>query len=499
MSRGRRAGVLLPVFSLPGDWGIGCLSRDAERFVAQLAEAGQSIWQMLPIGPTGYGDSPYQSFSTFAGNPNFIDLDDLVDQGLLAKGELLELHWGDDPTRVDYGAVSTARDRALRLAHSRLGRLDDEPDYQRFVVDQADWLEGYALFMTIKSGQELREWTQWPDELRHREPQALGRVRDLDAAEFEYQRWLQWQFHRQWQRLRAFMRDAGVQVLGDLPIYVAMDSADAWANPELFDLDDDLRPRELAGVPPDGFSPGGQLWGNPLYDWPAHKATGFAWWIRRLSRQFELFDTLRLDHFRGLESYYAVPYGDPDARDGLWRPGPGLDFFDRISAALGRLPMVAEDLGFLTDAVRVLRETANLPGMQVIQFAFDGREHSDYWPHNFVRDTVVYTGTHDNPPLQQWWVTLSAADRERARTYLNSWWTPPDQVHWDFIIAALTSIADTCIVPMPDYLGLGAEGRINTPSTNSGNWSWRMHADAFTPALVKRMARLAYLTQRSDS
>jgi len=496
MSHGRRAGVLLPVFSLPGNWGIGCLSTSAERFVEQLAAAGQGLWQILPLGPTGYGDSPYQSFSTFAGNPNFIDLDDLVGQELLTRGELLELHWGADPTRVDYGAVHTARNQALRLAYSRVGRLDDDPDYRGFLTGESDWLDEYALFMTIKCQQGLRAWPQWPDALRHREPQALARVREQCADEFGYQLWLQWLFRRQWRRLRAFTADAGVRVLGDLPIYVALDSADAWANPELFDLDDDLRPREVAGVPPDGFSAAGQLWGNPLYDWPAHKATGFAWWIRRLSHQFELFDSLRLDHFRGLESYYAVPHGDPDARGGLWRPGPGLDFFDRVSAALGPLPMVAEDLGFITDAVRVLRETAALPGMQILQFAFDGRERGDYWPHNFVRETVVYTGTHDNPPLQQWWDTLSAADRERARTYLNNWWTPPEQLHWDFIIEALRSVADTCIVPMPDYLGLGAEGRINTPSTTSGNWSWRMTEDAFSPELVRRMARLTALTER---
>lgn len=487
----------MPVFSLPGDWGIGCFSRHAERFIEQLAEAGQTIWQILPLGPTGFGDSPYQSFSTFAGNPYFIDLDLLFDQGLLTRAELLELDWGADATRVNYGKLHESREHALRLAHSRAVQSADEPDYRRFVAAASDWLDEYALFMTIKQDQGQRAWTQWPAALRRRDPAALEQVRDRCADELAFHQWVQWQFSEQWQRLHTTATNAGIQVLGDLPIYVAMDSADTWSHPELFDLDDDMVPREVAGVPPDGFSPTGQLWGNPLYDWPVHKATHFAWWISRLRHQFDLVDILRLDHFRGLESYYAVRYGAPDASHGRWLPGPGLDFFTQVEAGLAGLPLVAEDLGYLTDAVRTLRRSAGLPGMQVIQFAFDSRERSEYWPHNFERDSVVYTGTHDNPTLQQWLAGLPPADLECAHSYLNNWWTPPDQLHWDFIVEALRSVADTCIIPMPDYLGLGAEGRINTPSTSQGNWSWRMTTDAFTPDLITRIARLTRLMERS--
>ena len=497
MVNGRRAGVLLPVFSLPGPWGIGCFSRHAREFVEQLAEAGQSIWQILPLGPTGFGDSPYQSFSTFAGNPLFMDLDHLVDEGLLARAELLDLDWGADATAVDYGALYSSRQRALRLAHSRAGDFTADSGYQGFVASTGGWLDEYALFMTVKGSQGQRSWTQWPEPLRRRVPDALDSVRVEHAVELSFHLWAQWQFARQWRELHSFAADAGVQLLGDLPIYVAMDSADTWAHPEQFDLDERLLPREVAGVPPDGFSATGQLWGNPLYDWPMHRATGFGWWIERLRHQLAQFDLLRLDHFRGLEAYYAVPADAPDASGGQWRPGPGSGFFQALRDGLGELPLVAEDLGYLTDAVRVLREDAGLPGMQIIQFAFDSREPADYWPHNFVRNTVVYTGTHDNPTLAEWFTTLSPADQRRAHTYLNNWWTPPEQLAWDFICEALRSVADTCIVPMADYLGLGAEARINTPATAQGNWRWRMRAEALTPPLVGRMAELTRLVERS--
>lgn len=490
----RRAGVLLPVFSLPGEWGIGCFSAHARRFVSELAEAGQTIWQILPMGPTGFGDSPYQSFSTFAGNPYFIDLDQLIADGLLSRDELLGLDWGTDASQIDYGALYASRNKALRLAHSRAGADDD---FARFVAEADAGLDEYALFMTIKGRQNGAAWTSWPDELRHRDAAALDRVRDADASELDFHRWTQWQFTRQWAALHDFASDAGVHILGDLPIYVAMNSADTWARPELFDLDEDLVPREVAGVPPDGFSATGQLWGNPLYDWAHHRATGYAWWISRLAHQLSAVDCLRLDHFRGLESYYAVPHGDADASRGVWRPGPGADFFAHVQSALGELPMVAEDLGYLTDAVRLLREAAAMPGMQIVQFAFDSREPAEYWPHNFVRETVVYTGTHDNPTLIEWYPTLSERDQRRTRDYLNNHWTPEAELHWDFISEALRSVADTCIVPMADYLGLGAEGRINTPATSHGNWRWRMAPDALTPELIARMRRLSDLVERS--
>jgi 4-alpha-glucanotransferase len=489
--------VLLPVFSLPGPWGIGSFSQHARRFVEHLARAGQSIWQILPLGPTGFADSPYQSFSTFAGNPYFIDLADLVDQGLLGTAELDELDWGDDPTRVDYGKLFQARPEVLRRAHARASGYTADAGYQRFTAGAAGWLDAYALFMTIKQTQGGAPWTQWPTDLAQRQPDALDRIADQYADQLDYHRWVQWVFATQWADLHRFATRAGVQILGDTPIYVAMDSADTWANPELFELDEQLVPSQVAGVPPDGFSAGGQLWGNPLYDWEVHRSSGFAWWIERLRYQLEALDILRIDHFRGLESYWAVPYGATDASGGNWRPGPGIDFFTAIANALDALPLVAEDLGYLTDAVRELREAAGLPGMQIIQFAFDSRERGNYWPHNYARETVVYTGTHDNPTLQQWFASLSAADQQRSREYLHNWWTPPELLHWDFITLAMRTVGDTVVVPMADYLGLGAEGRINTPSVACGNWRWRMGAEDFDDALVDRIARLTTLAERS--
>ena len=492
----RRAGVLLPVFSLPGEWGIGSFSAEARRFITALTEAGQTIWQILPMGPTGFGDSPYQSFSTFAGNPYFIDLDQLINEGLLTRHDVAAFDWGVNATLVDYGALYAARTRVLRIAHSRAGAPDAE--YQRFCATSA-WLDDYALFMALKAAHGDRPWSEWPDDLRHRDPAALARAHEQFADDIEFHRWTQWQFSRQWRQLRTFANQAGVQIMGDLPIYVAMDSADTWAHPELFALDENLAPIEVAGVPPDGFSPTGQLWGNPVYDWDHHRATGFDWWIERLRHQLTTVDSLRLDHFRGLESYYAVPAGMPDASHGVWRPGPGAEFFAAITDALGELPMIVEDLGYLTDEVRHLRERSGLPGMQILQFAFDSREAADYWPHNYVRDTVVYTGTHDNATLQEWFGTLSSDSQEASRHYLSNHHTPAGELHWDFITAAQRSVADTCIVPMADYLGLGAEGRINTPAVAEGNWRWRMSDGALTPALVRRMRQLTDLVERSHA
>ncbi len=498
MVNGRRAGVLMPIFSLPGEWGIGSFSKHATEFVERLAEAEQSIWQVLPLGPTGYGDSPYQSFSTFAGNPYFIDLDQLVAAGLLSRAELEARNWGNRPDRVDYGALFASRDEVLRLAHSRTGTLAVNQDFVAFTQRSAAWLDDYALFRTIKRNQGGRAWTRWPLALRDRDPQAIAAVRGDYAAELDFQRWLQWIFDQQWQHLHDSARDAGVSILGDLPIYVAMDSADAWANRELFDMAVDGTPREVAAVPPDGFSATGQLWGNPLYNWPVHRQTGYEWWIARLRHQLANFDMVRLDHFRGLESYYAVPSGDADASGGRWYPGPGLELFEALESALGELPMVAEDLGYLTDDVRRLRDDSGLPGMQIIQFAFDSREPADYWPHNFVHNTVVYTGTHDNDTLLGWFDSLSEADRDRARSYLNAWWTPADKVHQDFILAALTSVAQTCIVPMADHLGMGSDGRINTPATAAGNWQWRMTEGAFSHELAAQLASWTRLVERNQ-
>lgn len=486
----------MPVSSLPGPWGIGCFSAHADDFIDALARAGQSIWQILPLGPTGYGDSPYSSFSTFAGNHYFIDLDRLVDDGLLNSEDLRGLEWGEDAGRVDYGALYASRNIALRMAFLHAGDVSRDEGFLAFEERNAQWLDDFALFMAAKGLNSQAPWTTWPEGLRRRDPSALDALRNDNPDEIAYWKWLQWIFDAQWRRLHERAGAAGISILGDIPIYVAADSADAWSHPELFELDEELAPRRIAGVPPDGFSETGQVWGNPLYDWERHRASGYSWWIERMRRQLELVDIVRLDHFRGLESYFAVPAGEDTARNGVWEKGPGMELFSALRAALGPLPLVLEDLGYLTREVIDLREASGYPGMQILQFAFDSREPADYQLHRFPRDTVVYTGTHDNNTLIGWYETLCEADREKSIVYLNNRRTPPGEVPWDFITRAMTSVANTCIVPMSDYLCLDGSARINTPAVPEGNWQWRMSEGAFDEGLVERIRALTLVSER---
>lgn len=493
----RRSGILMPISSLPGPWGIGCFSAEAESFIDSLAAAGQEIWQILPLGPTGYGDSPYSSFSTFAGNHYFIDPERLVEAGLLSPSELKGMEWGDDVERVDYGALYVSRNAVLRIAFSRALDLGLNREFLEFEERASAWLDDFALFMTAKGLNDQAPWTTWPEGLRHRDPHALEELRNDHPEEIRYWKWLQWVFDCQWRSLHARATAAGVKILGDIPIYVAADSADAWANPELFDLDEDLAPRRVAGVPPDGFSATGQVWGNPLYDWERHREQGYSWWIERMRRQLELVDIVRLDHFRGLESYFAVPAGEDTAANGVWEAGPGMELFSALTSALGPLPLILEDLGYLTQEVIDLREASGYPGMQILQFAFDSREPADYQPHRFPRDSVVYTGTHDNNTLVGWYRTLSQADREKSIVYLNNARTPESERPWDFITRAMTSVANTCIVPMVDYLCLDGDARMNTPAVPEGNWQWRMAPGAFDDALVDRIRALTEVSERA--
>lgn len=492
----RRAGVLAPIFSLPGSRGIGTFSAAAHEFVDRLAEAGQSIWQILPLGPTGYGDSPYSSFSTHAGNPYFIDLDRFVDLGVLSEAELDELDWGQDPGRVDYGALYRSSDRALRLAHSRMDTWREDERFREFLATRA-WLDDYALYMVLKGVNEQRPWTQWPQDLRTRQPEALATARDQYHREVDFEYFKQWVFSVQWDRLHDHAREVGIEIMGDLPIYVQLDSPEVWANTDLFELDAELRPINIAGVPPDGFSATGQLWGNPLYDWEAHRRTGYAWWARRLASQLRRYDILRIDHFRGLQAYWSVPADAPDASGGVWRPGPGMDFFRGVQAHLGEFPVVLEDLGYLTQEVHALREEVGAPGMQLIQFAFDSREPSTQLPHAFRHNGVAYTGTHDNDTIVGWWDALTPADQHRARVYSAGHWTSAEELAWTFITLAMASVADTCVIPLGDYLALGSEGRINTPATSTGNWQWRM-TDQPSRELIARIKELTELTERTS-
>ncbi|MEG1773826.1 MAG: 4-alpha-glucanotransferase, partial [Oscillospiraceae bacterium] len=397
----RAAGVLLHLSSLPGPCGIGTMGRAAFEFVDFLAAAGQSFWQILPLGPTGYGDSPYQSFSTFAGNPYFIDLALLVRDGLLSEAEAHLPEEGGDPGRVDYGWQHRVRIPVLRLAAARFLQHPPE-DFQRFCCENAHWLDDYALYMALKDAHGGQSWADWEPALKRREPEALGASRMRFASETDLWKALQYLFFRQWKSLKRYANQQGVRFIGDLPIYVATDSADVWSRPDQFLLDDRMNPIEVAGCPPDGFTADGQLWGNPLYRWEAMQADGYVWWIERLRHTTALCDIVRIDHFRGFDSYYAIPAGSATAREGVWRAGPGISFFREMERALGRLPILAEDLGFLTDSVRQLLAESGYPGMKVLQFAFDSREDSDYLPHNYTRHCVVYTGTHDNDTILGW-------------------------------------------------------------------------------------------------
>ena len=490
----RSCGILLPVFSLPSPYGIGTLGQAAYDFVDFLRQARQSWWQILPLGPTGYGDSPYQSFSAYAGNPYFIDLDLLRRDGLLTAQEIASLAWGSDPSRVDYAALYENRFVLLQKAAER-GWARDREEVQLFTRQNAHWLPDYALYMAVKRHFGEKPWTQWPDDaIRLRRPEAMTRYRQELADEIRVFTYCQFLFFRQWNALRAYAHEQGVGIIGDLPIYVSMDSADVWAEPAFFQLDSNGYPTETAGVPPDCFSRDGQLWGNPLYRWEAMKADGYGWWIRRVDGAAKLYDMLRIDHFRGFESYWAVPCGAATAKNGRWVKGPGMDLVQVLRGWFPQVPFIAEDLGFLTPEVRELLADAGLPGMKVLEFAFDSREPSSYLPHLYTPHCVCYTGTHDNAPLPAWKEEADPDDLALAVQYLGL--NEEEGFHWGVLRGGMSSVAELFMAQMQDYLGLGAESRINTPGEPVGNWQWRLHPGQLTAALSRRMAHMARLYGR---
>ncbi|MCI9556221.1 4-alpha-glucanotransferase [Oscillospiraceae bacterium 50-16] len=489
----RQAGILLPIFSLPSPWGVGTMGARAREFVDFLAEGGQSCWQVLPMGPTSYGDSPYQSYSSFAGNPYFIDLDELAGLGLLEPEEYQTLDWGGDPGRVDYAALYRNRFSVLRLACSRLGRGDKLA--LRGTVWPVDWLEDYALFMALKEKHGGVSWLEWPEDIRLRRPEALEAARTELAEEIDFWYWVQHLFFAQWWALKEYANQKGISIIGDLPIYVALDSADVWANREQFQLDGHGFPTEVAGCPPDAFTADGQLWGNPLFDWERMEQEGYAWWLKRVSFQFQLYDTLRIDHFRGFESYYAIPFGDQTARNGRWRPGPGIRFFQTVEQALGKRDIIAEDLGFLTPPVRKMLRASGYPGMKVLQFAFGSREKgSEYLPHCYPVKCVAYPGTHDNDTIQGWMRSASRKETAFARDYLRL--SRREGYHWGMMRGVWSSPARLAVVPMQDLLGLGSEARMNTPSTLGGNWQWRLPAEGWGAELAEKLHREMETYQR---
>ena len=479
----RSSGILMPMSSLPSEYGIGTMGKCAYEFVDFLKAAGQKYWQLLPMGPTSYGDSPYASFSSFAGNPYFIDLELLLEEGLLENEDVEDISWGKEPQRVDYGLIYEGRFKVLRKAFER-GRQPMKDQVEAFRRENREWIENYALFMAVKAGFKMVSWPQWPDEgIRLHKPEAVAAYSEKLKDEIDFYIFMQYLFFRQWDALREYAKKQGIQFIGDIPIYVAMDSADVWSAPQYFQLDGENVPTEVSGVPPDSFTEDGQLWGNPLYNWPYHKQTGYAWWIRRVRHALGIYDLLRIDHFRGFDTYWAIPAGSSTACTGKWEIGPRMDLFHALEAALGKLPIIAEDLGELFPSVRELLADSTFPGMKVLQFAFGGGDN-EYLPHNHVKNSVVYPGTHDNTTLTDWWENAATGkEKANAAAYLHL--TPckptakevaavkPDAARIALLRAALGSVADRAIIPMPDWLGLGAEAHLNTPGKLGGNWTWR--------------------------
>ncbi len=493
MEQNRECGVLLPISSLPSKYGIGCFSKSAYAFVDSLEKAGQSCWQILPLGPTSYGDSPYQSFSTFAGNPYFISLEDLIEEGVLTKKECDKMDFGNNPSSIDYAKIYKSRTVLLRKAYQR-SKISENPDFCKFQQEQGWWLKDYALFMAVKDRFHGAPWSEWAEDIRFRWQNALDYYRKELYFDIEFQEYMQFKFYEQWNALKDYANKKGIRIIGDIPIYVAMDSADTWASPWLFKLDDKNQPTQVAGCPPDGFSATGQLWGNPLYNWEVHKQSGFEWWIKRIEHCFSMYDIVRIDHFRGFDEYYAIPFGDKTAENGWWEKGPGMDLFRAVSNRLGERNIIAEDLGFMTDSVKQLVKDSGYPNMKVIEFAFDERDTgntSDYMPHNYSRNCVVYTGTHDNETLTGWFHNISPEERKLVREYLNNFHDKDEMIYKDIICLVMRSVANLCIIPMQDYLGLGNSARINQPSTLGCNWKWRMTDKQFSKALCTEMHDLA--------
>ncbi|MBQ6076667.1 MAG: 4-alpha-glucanotransferase [Clostridia bacterium] len=486
----RACGILMHITSLPSRFGIGTLGKEAFAFVDFLSAAGQSYWQMLPVTPTGYADSPYQSSSTYAGNPYLIDLDELIERGLLTEAEC-DVDWGDDPTRVDYGKMWEHRFDVLKKAFARF----DRSEMADFVKENASWLDTYALFCAVKAHFNGASWYEWPDpDIQDRTPEGIARYTALLHDEIDFQKFMQYEFASQWEALRRYANKNGIQLIGDLPIYVPHDSADVWADPDLFYLDEKHMPTLIAGVPPDYFSELGQLWGNPIYRWDVHEADGFAWWQRRVKAAATRYDVLRIDHFRGIESYWGVPYGATDARPGAWYKGPDMKLINAIKKACPKLPIIAEDLGYLTPEVKRMLSESGFPGMRIMQFGFDPCGNSRELPHNYPVHSIAYTGTHDNTPIMGWVETAPAECVAFAVDYLGL--NEREGMPFGFARGVLNSVAELAILQMQDYLGLGDDCRMNNPST-TGWWRWRAEKKDFTVELAARIRYYARMSARA--
>ena len=481
----RKSGILMHISSLPGPYGIGSMGKCAYEFVDFLKSAGQACWQILPLSPTGYGNSPYQSFSTYAGSPYLIDLDMLVEEGLLKQEEIAAVNWGDDETRVDFGILYHERINILKRAYDRFVGGED---FERFVEESAAWLPDYALFAALKDKFQGQSWQNWALSLMMRLPSVLESCRKELAEEIRFVYFQQYLFFRQWNALHAYANSQGIRIIGDVPIYVPLDSADVWAEPQLFQLEGNYRPKVIAGCPPDSFNADGQLWGNPIYDWDKMKQTGYAWWIRRMEAASRMYDVIRLDHFRGFESYWAVPAEARSAAAGSWQKGPGMDLIAALQKALPQLDCIAEDLGYMTPEVRQLQLDSGYPSMKVLQFGFDSREDADYQPHTYPVNSVCYSGTHDNPPLALWLEEALPADIEMATSYLGL--NAQEGIISGLIRGCMASVSDLCVIQMQDYLELGAGSRMNSPGFLGDNWLWRAQKGFCTDTLAQRILAL---------
>lgn len=485
----RKSGILMHISSIPSSHGIGTMGKAARDFVDFLQESGQSYWQILPICPTSYGDSPYQSYSAFAGNPYFIDLDELNNMGLLEAKDYEGVDWESTDEKVNYGVLYEKRYPILRKA--AINFLDESSEeFEKFCKENEDWLPEFALFMALKDVHEGKPWSEWKEEYRNRDKEAIEQAKNKYKMEINLWKVYQYLFFKEWGELKKYANNRDIHIIGDLPIYVSLDSVDVWAHPELFQLDENKIPTKVAGCPPDAFSEDGQLWGNPLYNWDYMEQTDFQWWINRIQYLCKVYDVLRIDHFRGFDSYYAIPYGESTARNGVWKQGPGMKLFNKVEETIGRQHIIAEDLGYLTKSVREMLKDSGFPGMKVLEFAFDSRDSgcaSDYLPHNYPENCVAYTGTHDNETIVGWWKSITPAERKLARDYLCDYATPEEELYKSFISLIMRSSAKVCVIPMQDYMGLDNRFRMNKPSTVGINWKWRIKKRDLTKKLQKEI------------
>lgn len=484
----RGAGLLLPISSLPSPYGIGTLGKEAYKFVDYLVEAGQKYWQVLPVGPTSYGDSPYQSFSAFAGNPYFIDLDYLVEEGLITKAQIKKFPWGDNAEYIDYATVYGSRFQILRMAFNN-STYAETKEYAQFEKDNEYWLDDYSLYMAVKFKFDNQEWSKWDYDIKARQPEAIDRYKEELKDDIAFWKFCQFKFFEQWNKLRVYANESGIEIIGDIPIYVAMDSADVWAHKDLFELDEDFEQINVAGVPPDAFSEDGQLWGNPLYNWNRMEERDFEWWKQRMASNSKIYDYIRIDHFIGVVNYYSIEAGCENAKEGVWRQGPGKKLTDAIDSAIGDAKIIAEDLGIVSPAVRELLAETGYPGMNIIEFAFDGGPTNSHLPHNYKPNSLVYGGTHDNETVVGYFSSRSAADLKYAYKYLGV--TKKSEIPAAVLRAAYASVAAIAIFQVQDILELGNEARMNTPSTVGDNWKWRMLKGSLTKKKAKELKELA--------